>query len=285
MLIVSCSHGRHIGKKIGKKHADLIVDKFPDGELRVRISASVKGKKVFLVQSFYKDISDCIIEVILAAKTCKELGAKKVSLIAPYFPYMRQDKRFRTGEAISQRIIGQLTDEYFDAIYTIDPHLHRTHSLKQVFKIKSVELSATKSMAEYIQRKIKNPIIIGPDAESSQWAEEVAKLVGTASRVLAKRRYSSYHVEVKLNREIDLKNKSAVIIDDIVSTGHTILEAVKILEKFRPKKIYCICTHGIFVNDALEKLAKEGIKVISTNTIPSKVSKIDVSDAINEKLN
>lgn len=288
MLIVSCSHGKHLGnaiaKKLGKKHLALIVDKFPDDELHIRFVSKLRNKDVVLVQSFYKNVSDCIVEVIFAAKTARDLGARKVTLVAPYFPYMRQDKRFHKGEAVSQRVIAGLMDKYFDAVYIMDPHLHRKNKLSNIFKIKSIRLTANPLIADYIEKNIKNPVIIGPDEESYKWAKSVAEMLGIESRILKKKRYSSYHVEVKLNKRIDLNNKSVVIVDDIVSTGHTILETIKILKRFGAKNIYCICVHGIFVNNALNKLNKAGIKVISTNTIPNKVAKIDVSGVISEIL-
>ena len=288
MLIVSCSHGKHLGyliaKKSKKKYSNLIVDKFPDNELRIRFDSNLRSKNVVLVQSFYRNISDCIVEVIFAAKTAYELGAKNVTLVAPYFPYLRQDKRFHEGEAISQSIIASLIDKYFDAIYVMDPHLHRKNKLEYVFKIKSKKLTANNLIADYIKKHIKNPVVIGPDEESYKWAKNVANILGVESRILKKKRYSSYHVKVRLNKKISLKNKNVVIVDDIISTGHTILETAKILRKLGAKKIHCICVHGIFVNNALDKLKKAGIKVISTNTIPSKVAKIDVSGVIGESL-
>lgn len=284
MLVVSCSHGKHLGsliaKKSGIKHSSLHVDKFPDDELHVRFESELKNKNIALIQSFYKNISDCIIEAILAAKTAKELGAKKVVLVAPYFPYLRQDKRFHKGEAISQIIITGLIDKYFDAVYLTDPHLHRKNKLDHIFKIKSKKLTANNLIANYIKKNIKNPVIIGPDEESYKWAKNVAEMIGAESRILKKKRYSSYHVEIKLNKKINLRNKNAVIVDDIISTGNTILETAKILKRIGAKKIYCICVHGIFVNDSLNKLKKAGINVISTNTIPNKAAKIDVSRVI-----
>lgn len=288
MLVVSCSHGKHIGyrvaKKLNKRHSYLITDKFPDGELHIRFKPAIKSRYIVLVQSFYKNISDCIIEVILAAKTACELGAKKVVLVAPYFPYLRQDKRFHSGEAISQKIMAGLIDKYFDAVYIIDPHLHRKNNLENVFKIRAKKLTANPLLADYIKKNTKNPVIIGPDEESYKWARNVAEMLGVESTILNKKRYSSYHVEIRLNKKIDLKGKNVVIVDDIISTGHTILETAKILGKLGAKKIYCICVHGIFVNEALKKLKKAKINVISTNTIPSKMSKIDVSGVIGENL-
>ena len=289
MIIVSCSHGKHLGNKIAKElrtnHSGLIVDKFPDDELYIRFNSEIKNKEVVLIQSFYRSISDCIVEVILAALTAKDLGAKKVILAAPYFPYMRQDKRFHKGEAVSQGIIAELIGKYVDEIYILDPHLHRKFSLNQIFKINSVRLTANSLIAGYIERKIKNPLIIGPDEESYKWAKSVAEIIGAESRILKKKRYSSYHVEVKLNKKVDLSNKNVVIVDDIISTGHTIIETAKLLRKLGAKNIYCICVHGLFVDDALKKLKKEKIKVISTNTIPNPTAKIDVSGVVAKSLN
>ena len=289
MLIVSCSHGRHLGhsiaKKLNTKHSELFVEKFPDDELLIRFKIGLKDQIVVLVQSFYKNISDCIVEVVLAAQTARELEAKKIILVAPYFPYLRQDKRFHKGEAVSQGIIAELIGEYIDSIYIVDPHLHRRFSLDQIFKIPSKKITANALIAEYIEKHLKNPVIMGPDEESYRWAKNVAEMIGAESRILKKKRYSSYHVKVKLNKKIDLGNKEVVIVDDIVSTGHTIIEATKLLRKLGAKTIYCICIHGIFVDDALKKLKKEKIKVISTNTIPNPVDKIDVSGLIADKLN
>lgn len=284
MIAVSCSHGRHFGKKIARRlkirHSELTADKFPDDEILVRFGADLKEKVVVLAQSFYGNISDCLIEVILAAATAKELGAKKIILCAPYFPYLRQDRRFHSGESVSQGIIAGLIEKYFDVVIIIDPHLHRKDSLGQIFKIKSLKLSANSMIADYIKKNIKNPIIIGPDEESYKWARNVAEKIGAESRILTKRRFSSYHVEVKLNKKIDLRNKNAVIVDDIVSTGHTIIETARLLRKLGAKNVYCICVHGIFVGDALKQLQKNKINIISTNTIPNSVARIDVSGLV-----
>ena len=284
MIIVGCSHGKHvsyrIAKKLKQKHSYLITGKFPDGELYIRLDAGVKNKTVVLIQSFYGNISDCIVEAVFASRTARELGAKKIVLLAPYFPYLRQDKRFHSGEAVSQKIMAGMIDKYFDAVYVMDPHLHRKNKLENIFKIRAKKLTANPLIADYIKKNIKNPVIIGPDEESYKWARAVAEMLGVESRILQKKRYSSYHVKVQLNKKIDLKGKNAVIVDDIISTGHTILETANILKKLGAKKVYCICVHGFLVDDALKKLNKAGIKVVSTNTIPSKMSKIDVSGMI-----
>ena len=284
MIIISCSHGRHLGYLIAKRlnamHFDLTVSKFPDDELYIRFGLDLRNKSAVLVQSFYGNISDCILEAFFAAKTARELGAEKVVLAAPYFPYMRQDKRFHKGEAVSQSLLAGLIDECFDSVKIIDPHLHRKNRLDDIFKISSTNITANSLIADYIRRNVKSPVIVGPDEESYKWAKNVADMLGFESTILKKTRHSSYSVSVKMDKKITFKNKNAVIVDDIVSTGHTILETAKILYNLGAKNVYCICVHGIFAGNALNKLKKAKIRVISTNTIPNKAAKIDVSGLI-----
>lgn len=283
MLIISCSHGLHLAKKIAKKlkqpYSELEVTHFPDSEIKLKFNTSLKNKIVVLVQSFYGNINDCIIETLFAAETAADLGAKKIVLVAPYFPYLRQDKRFEPGECISLRTIAKNIDEDFDEVYIMDPHLHREKTLKHIFKIKSHRLTANPLIVEYI-KKIKNVLIIGPDEESYKWAERVAEKIGCESAILEKHRTSAYDVKVKLNKRIDLKNKNIIIVDDMISTGNTIIETVKLLKRLGAKRFTAICIHGIFTNNALQKLRKNKINVVACNTIPNKVAKIDVSGLI-----
>ena len=284
MIIIGCSNGKHLAEKIAKKlkapYSELEVKKFPDGEIKIRFLSNVKGRVVVLVQSFYGAINDCVVEVIFAAETAKDLGAKKVLLMAPYFPYLRQDKRFKSGECISIEVIGKIMSRYLDKIFIIDPHLHRERTLSDIFSIKNEKLTANPYIADYIKKNIKNPLIVGPDWESYKWAQRVAKKIGCEHVILEKKRYSGRKVKVTLNKKIKIENKNIVFVDDIISTGNTIIEAVKNLRKLGAKKFNCIAVHGIFVENALEKLRKADVNVVTTNTIPNKVAKIDVSGLI-----
>ena len=288
MIIIGCSRGKHIAgriaKKIKKPYSGLKVKRFPDGEIYVRFMKDVKGKDVVLVQSFYGYVNDCVMESIFAAETAKDLGAKSVTLVAPYFAYLRQDSRFNAGECISIKVMGSLFSKYFNKIVIIDPHLHRQTKLKDLFTTKAEKLTTNPCIAEYIKKHIKNPLIVGPDWESYKWAQRVAEQISYPFVILDKKRLSGRKVKITINKKIDIKNKNVVFVDDIISTGHTILEAAKKLRKLGAKKLYCIAVHGLFVENALEKLRKANIKVVTTNTIPTKVSRIDVSGVIVEKL-
>ncbi len=288
MIIIGCSHGEHLGSRIAKSlrcpYSQLKAKKFPDGETKIRFLTEVKGKEAVLVQSFYGAVNDCVVEAVFAAYTARDLGAKKVFLVAPYFPYLRQDKRFRAGECISMKAMSGLIDKYFDKVFIIDPHLHRETELSHIFKIHSKKLTANPLIADYIKKNIKNPLIVGPDWESYKWAQRVAEKIGCEYVILEKIRYTGRKVKVTLNKKIELDNKSVVLVDDMISTGNTIIEAAKNIRKLGAKKFFCVAVHGIFVEKALEKLRKANINVVTTNTIPNNVAKIDVSGLVAEAL-
>ncbi|MBW2989508.1 ribose-phosphate diphosphokinase [Candidatus Woesearchaeota archaeon] len=287
MEIISCSHGKHIAKKIAKKlkqpYSELEVTHFPDSEIKLRFRKDVKGKTVALVQSFYGNVNDCVIEALFAAETARDLGARKIILVAPYFPYLRQDKRFNPGECISLRTIAKNIDEDFDKIYVMDPHLHREKTLKHIFRIGSRKLTANPLITKHI-KNIRNALIIGPDEESYKWAEKVADEAGCECAIMKKERRSAYDVTVSLNKKISLKDKNIIIVDDMISTGNTIIETVKLLKKLGGRRFTVICVHGIFAGNALQRLRKNRIDVAACNTIPNKAEKIDVSGVIADSL-
>ncbi|MCH8004030.1 MAG: ribose-phosphate diphosphokinase [Nanoarchaeota archaeon] len=288
MIIIGCSHGKYLAQKIAKKlkvpYSDLKVKKFPDNEIGVRFMNNVRGKVVVLVQSFYGNVNDCVVEVLFAAETAKDLGAKKVILVAPYLPYMRKDKRYESGECISCIAIAGIISKSLDRVYVVDPHLHKDIKLSKLFSIKSVELTSNHYIIDYIKRNIKNPLIVGPDKGSLGMVKIISGKLKCKYMIMEKERISSSKVKVRINKKINLNDKNIVFVDDIISTGNTILESVKVLKKFGVKKFDCIAVHGILVENALEKLRKAKVKVVTTNTIPNNVAKIDISGLIAEAL-
>jgi len=287
MIVVGCSNSKSLAKiiarKAGLKYSDLVMKHFPDGELYIKYAIDIKNEDVFLVQTLYPS-TEAILEILIAGYTAKDLGAKKVNLIAPYMAYMRQDKRFFKGEAISSLIIGKMFN-IFDKIITIDPHLHRHKSLNEVFYNQNVLLSSNKLIEDYLQKNYSDSYIIGPDEESNQWAEEIAKKIGMKSIVFNKKRYNSQKVKVYGKGLEEIKNQKVIIIDDIISTGHTILESINEIKKYKPKTIIVVGIHGIFANKLVyEQIMKNTKEIITTNTIETKHSKIDVSELISNSL-
>lgn len=287
MVIIGCSNSRKLAKNIAKKlkteYSDLTVNNFPDGELYIKFETNLDNKEVILVQTFHPP-NEAIIEVLLAGYTARELGAKKLKLVAPYLAYIRQDKRFNPGEAVSSKIIGRLF-EIFDEIITIDPHLHRFKSLKEVFHSKTKKLTANELIKDYISRKYKNPVIIGPDEESYQWAREIALSIKANAAILKKKRLSPKKVKITVKSPIEIRNKNIIIIDDILSTGKTILETISHLKKHKPKSINVVAIHGIFADRKIYLKIKSNTKdIATTNTIENKNSKIDISGLIADSL-
>ncbi len=247
----------------------LEVDKLPDGEIRVRLPKV--GKKTVLIQSFYGDPNARILETIFAAKTARELGAKKLYLVALYFPYLRQDKRFRKYEAVSSRIVAELF-RVFDWVFIFEPHLHRYRHLQEFFpnaiRISLVDLVRFRDF----------DAVVGPDEESRQWAEPIARSMNVPCYILRKKRISPEKVEMKL--PVKKVPRRILIVDDMVSTGGTMIEAYKLLRKAGAKRITFFAFHGPLTKKG-ERIAKYG-EVYFTNTVPSKHARFKVEPKIKE---
>lgn len=289
MIITSCGNSVSIAKSIAKTlkvtYSPLTISSFPDGDLYLKYNAPLQGKTLVIVHSFQPNPNESLLNVIFAAKTAKNLGAKKVILVAPYLAFMRQDKRFNPGEAISADIMSELLNQSIDELITIDPHLHRHNSLKELFTIKAKALTANPLITTFIQKHFHNVVLIGPDWESYQWASSVAKELHAQATVLEKKRFSSRKVEVRIVHPVSMAGKNIIIVDDIISTGHTIAEAAKLAKKAGAKSITAIAVHGLFAENAVEKLKKAGVtKIITANCIKHSTNKIDVSPLIIEQL-
>ncbi len=291
MLITTCGNSLPLAKAVARKlkaqYSPLTLSHFPDGDIYLKFNAAVKGHIVAIMQSFQPKPEQSLLRVLFAAHTARDLGARKVILVAPYLAYMRQDARFNPGEAVSSKIVGSLLSSAFDRVITFDPHIHRYKSIRDVFRCAATRLTANSLMADYIKRRYpKNDYaIIGPDWESYQWAEHIAKRMGAPVTVFRKKRLSSYKVQVRMVNPLPLKGKKAIIVDDIISTGHTMVEAAKQLRKAGVKSISAVCVHPLFVGKALQKMRKAGIsRIVSTNCIEHPTNRIDVSGMIVEEL-
>lgn len=289
MIITSCGNSkalaRQVAKQLGATYSETTISSFPDGDLYLKYNTGLRGKTVVILQSFQPKPDQSLFDVIFAAETAKDLGAKKVLLVAPYLAYMRQDIRFHAGECISSRVMAKLLNNSVDGVITFDTHLHRYRSMKEIFTIPAKNLTSNELIARYVKKNYADAVIIGPDWESYQWAESIAKKIKVPVTVLEKTRFSSRHVRSKMIKPIDVRGKTAIIVDDIISTGHTIIEAAKKAKSLGAKKIVAIGVHGLFVEGAVPKIIKGGVhSVVSTNTIEHKTNKIDVSELIVEEL-
>ncbi len=288
-IIIGGSNSRYLARMIARRlrvtYSDLLVRKFPDGDSYVRFQKPVRNAIVILVNSMHPEPNDALIELLFAVHTARELAASKIVLVIPYMAYLRQDKRFHEGEVVSNKIVANLLS-CADEVITVDPHLHRIKSLHEIFPrhVKAVSLTAAQQIADYVAGLGRNVELIGPDSESSQWASTVASYLGRGAVILHKKRYTSEHVKTKVRMNNPVRGKTVVLVDDIISTGNTMIEPIKQLKKMGAKKIYAIAVHGIFAEGALQRLQKLGVTVVCTNTIENPAAKIDVSGLISGAL-
>ncbi len=291
MLIVAGSPSVHLAEKTAAQlkvpYISTQFKKFPDGEKYVRVNGDVKGQDVVLIQSTALKPDEYLIEYFLLADALKDLGAKRIRAVFPYFAYARQDERFTLGEAISFQTVVKLIEAVGTSeIYTIDSHRHRIPDLAKVFRIRSHELTAMHALANYIKERftLSDPIVIGPDSESEPWVRTVASELGTSYDVMEKKRLGPDKVEIK-PLSLNVKGHDIVITDDIISTGGTVIEATKILLGAGARRILVACAHPILAENALEKISAAGVEdVVGTDSVQSPVSRVSVAPIIAEAL-
>ena len=285
--VVGCSQGRVLGRLLAKRlnanYSDLDTDKFPDGETRIRFQTKVSGKEVFIVQTMHPKPNDALVELLFALQTARELGAKKVCAVVPYFAYARQDFRFNGGECVSNRIVARMIEEAgADAFVTVTTHLHRISSLHDIFlRIKSQNVLLGKEIADYaLSKKLKPALVVGPDWESGPLVRDVALRLDAGFYVFRKKRLSQTRVKSFQTPGLDCKGKNVLLIDDIASTGNTLVSVAKILEKHGVKRVDCVVVHLLGEEGGM-KVLKNGIASLAcSNTLANKFSKIDCSKQI-----
>lgn len=256
------------------------IRKFPDGELYVRIDAELAGQDAILVGTLTQPCERFMLLAFLAA-TARDLGARKVGLVAPYLAFMRQDVAFARGEGVTARYFARLISTTFDWLVTVDPHLHRLAALEAAgYTIPTTIARAAPDIARHITATITNPILVGPDAESVQWVSAVAAACNAPYLILEKTRRGDRDVSITSpNRALD--GHTPVLVDDIVSTGRTMIEATKQLRAAGAAAPMCVGIHAVFA-DALEHdLVTAGARgIITCNTIPHPTNQIRVDAAI-----
>lgn len=260
------------------------VKKFPDGETYVRVGTSVEGKSVFYVNSLQPGVNDLLVETLITLDALRDLGARRVYAILPYISYARQDSRFNPGEAISIYTLGKLLGSVGpDRIVTVDMHLHRISEPKVVFGEGIINATAVPELARHVKGAglvDERTIVIGPDEEAGQWAEVMARELGVEHAVLEKKRLSAEEVVVEA-RGASVEGKNVVIVDDIISTGGTIVEAVQTLRKLGAREVTVTCVHPLLVGRAYARLKSLGLRHMAcTDTVLGPLSIVPAAPAI-----
>jgi ribose-phosphate pyrophosphokinase len=264
---------KRMADRAGLHYADIVIHTFPDGESLVRLPVDLP-ERVILFGSLDR-ANRRLVELELAASTALRLGARRLTLVAPYLGYIRQDTALQPGEALSQRIIGDLLARHFDVLITVDPHLHRTKHLKDAVPVRhAVALSAAPIMAAWLRSQANGLLLIGPDEESRQWVKAIAAPGGQEYGVARKRRRGDRDVNIQLP-DMAFPGRHVVLVDDVVSTGCTLVETARQLAAEGAAKISVLVTHALFVDDALARLRAVGVgDVCSTDSIQHPTNKL-----------
>ncbi len=267
----SPSLAKNLSVEMNLPIADVTIKRFPDGECYVRIHE--KMEEAIIVANTYPD--ENIIELFLLQNAARKMGAGKISLVIPYYGYGRQDKVFEEGEAISAEKIAHLIQQDADTIITVDPH--KEHITK-FFKIPAHICSAVEEIASHFINKVDT--VLAPDKGAMDRARRAAEIIGCPFDYLEKKRLSGEEVQMKV-KEMDVAGMDVLIIDDIISTGGTMAEAIKSLKKQGAKNVFISCSHGLFIGNAIERIRKAGCdEIVSTDTVESIYSKISVARPI-----
>lgn len=256
--------------------------RFPDEESYVRIDSPVEGRRVVICSTLDRPDGKLVPLTFLAGAS-REEGATSVGLVAPYLAYMRQDRRFRPGEAVASRHFARLISGSFDWLVTVDPHLHRVRTLSDLYTIPSRAVHAAPAVSEWIRHHVAQPVLVGPDEESEQWVSAVARDAGAPWIVLEKTRRGDRDVSVSVPEVSKWRGHVPVLVDDIISTGGTMIETVEHLLQEGMQPPVCIGVHAVFAGDAYEALKASGAARVATcNTIPHESNAIDVAPRIAE---
>lgn len=269
-----------LAARVPSEHGAALVRTFPDGEVFVRIDTPVAGRDVVLAGSLDRP-GDKVLPLLLLAATARDLGAQRVGLVAPYLSFMRQDSRFHPGEGVTSVYFARLLSGAVDWLVTVDPHLHRWDSLDAIYRIPTRIARAAPAIAAWVRDEVERPLLVGPDAESEQWVAAVAAACGAPYVVLEKTRRGDRDVSVSTPDVEAHRDRTPVVIDDIISTACTMIEAVRQLDRAGMRPPLCVGIHGLFADGAHDDLRAAGAsRIVTCNTVTHPSNAICVFDPI-----
>ena len=284
LSIIAGKSSEDIAKKLSRKvKANFVksqVRVFEDGESKITLSGKISKRKSIVVQSIYPPVDTNLIQALSLISKAKETSSEVIAVI-PYMGYARQDREFLPGEIVTMKVLGKLF-KGAGASKIIAVDIHSIIGFKY-FSIKTKNVSAIPELVRYVKKlSLKNPLVVSPDQGGKERVKEFAKELGSEYIALEKKRdRKTGKVQIKTKNLDEVANRDLILVDDMISTGGSIVKATQFLKKQKCKKVYVACTHALLMNNAEGKIRKAGVtKIISANTIPGKTSIVDISDAI-----
>jgi len=284
LSVISGKSSEDLARKLSRRiKANLVkseVKVFPDGESKITLSGNISKRKSIVVQSIYPPVDTNLVQALSLISKAKEISSEVIAVI-PYMGYARQDKEFLPGEIVTMKVLGKLF-KGVGASKIIAVDIHSIMSLKH-FTIKSKNVTAIPDLVKYFKKlSLKNPLVVSPDQGGKDRAKEFAKIFESEYIVLEKKRdRKTGKVQIKTKNSDKVVGRDLILVDDMISTGGSIIKATQFLKKQKCKRVYVACTHALLMNDAEKKIRKVGVtKIVSVNTIPGKTSIVDVSNTI-----
>jgi ribose-phosphate pyrophosphokinase len=282
--VISGKSSEDLAKRLSKKlKANLVksqVRVFPDGESKITLSGNLSKRKSVVVQSIYPPVDTNLVQALSLISKAKEISSEVIAVI-PYMGYARQDREFLLGEIVTMKVLAKLfKGAGTSKIIAVD--IHSKMGLKH-FTIKSKNVTAIPDLVKYFKKlSLKNPLVVSPDQGGKDRAKEFGKEFGTKYIALVKKRdKKTGKVQIKTKNSDTVVGRDLILVDDMISTGGSIIKATQFLKKQKCKRVYVACTHALLMNGAEKKIRKAGVtSIVSTNTIPGKTSVVDVSSTI-----
>ncbi len=285
--VIAGNASRDLAKRIARRlkapYIEAQTKIFPDGESKITFSSIPKKSIILVVQSTYPPVDTNLLQTLAIISQARK-ASSKIYAIIPYMGYARQDRQFLSGEVVTMSIVAKML-QAVGAKKVIVVDIHSKTALNH-FKIPTVNVSAIPELAKYFKKlKIKKPLVVSPDTGGSSRAKKFASLLNTDFITLKKSRDRKTGKVQITSSKIDVHGRDLILVDDIISTGSSIIKATQFLKKQKCKRVFVACTHGLFVGDAERKIRKSGVsQIISTNTIPKSTSKVDISGVITKSI-
>jgi len=270
---------KKIASKLKSKFISCDLRIFPDGESKITLKGK-PGGKILVVQSIYPPVDSNLLRC-LAITSQARASSSQVYVVIPYIGYARQDRQFLPGEIITMKLVAKMFKSA-GATKIIVVDIHSTTALEH-FQISAKNISAVEELAKHFKKmSLNSPLVVSPDKGGVERARNFAKFLGTDYIALEKHRdRKTGNVAIKSKGLDGVKGRDIILVDDMISTGGSIVKAAEFLKKQKSGKVYACCTHALLIGDAEKNILKAGVtKIISTNTIPGKTSTVDVSSII-----
>lgn len=271
---------KRLAQKLNGTYINTELRTFPDGENKITFCSKPKENEIIIIQSVYPPVDSNLIQCLSLISKAKQLSSN-VTAVVPYMGYARQDREFLPGEIVSMQVIAKL----FEAVGASKIIVVDVHSMIGLgyFKIPATNVSAVPELVKFFKKqKLENPLIVSPDLGGKKRAKEFASLFNSNYITLKKKRdRKTGKVKIISTNLKQVVGRDVILVDDMISSGSSIIKAAEFLKKQKCKRVFVSCTHALLVKDAEKKIRKAGVlKIISTNTIPGTTSKVDVSNII-----